>query len=144
MSWLSLPLFPFVVVYLVKCRPQRAARRQAIRAMRALPPPDRRAVARSVRQGRPVDDARNAPAALRLAGVSSAKCRAEAVLAIAMLTVEAVRALVSLAEVHVRAFALQLLWLDAVALAIAYLSQFRRRARASERANLALHQQPHT
>jgi len=77
-----------------------------------------------------------------LASAFSTKCRAEAVLAIAVLMVEATRALVLLAEVRLEALALQLLWLDAFALLVTYVSLTRRRAEAAKRATLALDRDP--
>jgi len=140
--WVSLPLFPLFVAYHVKCRSQREIRRAGVRAMRELSPADRRVVERAVRHGRPVDDARHARPAVLLASAFSTKCRAEAVLAIAVLMVEATRALVLLAEVRLEALALQLLWLDAFALLVTYVSLTRRRAEAAKRATLALDRDP--
>jgi hypothetical protein len=70
----------------------------------------------------------------------SGKCRAEVVLAIAVLIVEAARALVLFAQVRLEALALQLLWLDTLALVFTFVSQTRRRAEATERATIGLHQ----
>jgi len=74
-----------------------------------------------------------------LARGSSGKCQAEVVLAAGVLVVEAAHVLVLLAQVRVEALALQLLWLDAFALLITFVSQTRRRARAAERANLVVY-----
>ncbi len=136
--WLSLPLFPLFVVYLVKCRSQREALRAGSRVLRELTPADRREIARAVRQGRAVADPRQAGAAVIFARGLCAKCRLEVVLAIAVLGVEAARALLLLIEVRLEALALQLLWLDAFALLVAFVSQTRRRAQDAERATLRL------
>ncbi len=88
------------------------------------------------------DDARHARPAVLLASALSTNCRAEAVLAIAVLMVEATRSLVLLAQVRLGALAVQLLWLDAFALLVTYVSLTRRRAEAAKRATLALGRDP--
>jgi len=124
--------------YYFGCSTQRQAMAKASRSLRALSRPGQAEVGRAVRGGRAVHDAALASVAVQWAEALQFPCRWRTVFLWCLIGLRAAAALVDMALAQWRAAAVSLLWMDALALALALFGRLRARAPAAEEANRRL------